>query len=73
MVLRKWKRLEANDSEIMMLHYWGGRMCNWGAMTPRLVESTNEFFTVRNRIAPFVRNSLLQFGEFDAFSNTTGP
>ena len=71
--LKKGKRLEGNDNEIKMLHYWGARGQNWGPDTPETLAKTIEFNDARINLAESVRNSLLTFGEFNSFSNVTGP
>ena len=63
----------ANTSELRMLHYWGSRTQNWGPDTAETISLTNVFQDVAIHIAPSVKTSLLSFGEFDAFSNKTGP
>ena len=63
----------ANVKELRMLHYWGARPQNWGPDTNKTLEITEPFPYVVMFIAPMVRRSLISFGEFDAFSNVTGP
>ena len=67
------KVLVANPEKLKLLHYWGGRLQNWGPDMPALFKSTVEFNDVRNTIAKRVRESLLAFNETDAFSCDTGP
>ena len=71
--LKTGDTIYANTSELRMLHYWGSRTQNWGPDTDETISLTNVFQDVAIHIAPSVRTSLLSFGEFDAFSNKTGP
>ena len=65
--------ITANNSEFRMLHYWGARLQNWGPDTNKTIEMTEEFNFVKDTIAPAIRRNLVEFGEYDAFSNVTGP
>ena len=69
----KGYKLEADGNDLKMLHYWGGRLSNWGPLTDDLLKETIEFFSCRDQIAPHIRDSLMSFGEDDAFNHTTGP
>ena len=71
--IRSGRRVEENGTKLKMLHYWGGRLQNWGPDTPDIIKRTVPFTEVREKLAPIIRQSLLVFGEFDAFSNSTGP
>ena len=70
---RLGKQLIANTAKLRMLHYWGGRLQEWGPDTPALYKFTVEFNDVRNTVGISVRRSLLAFNETDAFSFDTGP
>ena len=72
-MIRHGRRLESNDEEIRLLHYWGARLQNWGPDTPETRLKTIEFPVLRDTVAPLIRQSLLVFGELNAFSNSTGP
>ena len=65
--------IAANSTELRMLHYWGARKQNWGPDTNKTIEITDEYDFVRDHIASAIRNDLTEFGEYDAFSNVTGP
>ena len=68
--LLKGTSMDANADELRMLHYWGMR----GHQEPgKEAFKTTEMTVMREKWAEQIRNSLLAFGEFDAFSNTTGP
>ena len=69
----KGKIYEENGSVLKMLHYWGSRLQNWGPDTPEIIQRTVNFTEMRDKLAPIVGKSLLSFGEWDAFSNSTGP
>ena len=69
----KGKIYEENGSVLKMLHYWGSRLQNWGPDTPEIVNKTVPYTEMRDKLAPILRKSLLSFGEFEAFSNSTGP
>ncbi len=73
MRLLKGRRQEENGMTIKMLHYWGARHQNWGPDTEQTFLETEEFTDARDALAPVLRQSLLAFGEFDAFCNSTGP
>ncbi len=66
-------RITAEPDALRMLHYWGARHQNWGPDTPETLAETIEMNAMRNTWPEQVKNSLLTFGEFDAFSNETGP
>ncbi|KAK2140920.1 hypothetical protein LSH36_1205g00006 [Paralvinella palmiformis] len=65
--------LTANDNEMRMLHYWGARVQNWGPDTNRTLAITIPMHGMRDMWANQVRQSLLAFEEYDAFSSETGP
>ncbi|KAL3866388.1 hypothetical protein ACJMK2_043690 [Sinanodonta woodiana] len=60
-------------TELRMLHYWGSRTNITGLLKEEIKRKTVEFNLVRDTISKHVRESLLNFGEIDAFSNSTGP
>ena len=64
---------EINDGSLIMLHYWGSRLQNWGPDTESTMSITIEFNVMREIMAPIIRNSLLIFGETHAFNSTSGP
>ena len=63
----------ADTAKLKMLHYWGGRIQDWGPDTPKVIGMTVEFNDVRNTIAKSVRHSLMTFNDTAAFSKDTGP
>ena len=65
--------LHGDKHNLKLLHYWGARQQNWGPDTKQMLDSTVEFNDVRDTVAIAVRYSLLVFGEYQAFSNNTGP
>ena len=65
--------VNANDEQLRMLHYWGARVQNWGPDTNRTLAITTTMNGMRDKWANRVRDSLLAFGEYDAFSTRTGP
>ena len=67
------RRTVAPPPVLKMLHYWGARVQHWGPDTPDTLAITIEMTDMRNAWAEQVRNSLLVFGEFDAFNASTGP
>lgn len=67
------KRVVAPPDILKMLHYWGARVQDFGPDTPHTLGITQPMTAMRDAWAERVRNSLLVFGEFDAFSSTTGP
>ena len=58
---------------IKCLHYWGARLQNWGPDINKTLQQTESFLEVRDKLGPIIRDSLLSFGEENAFSNNTGP
>ncbi|XP_067650440.1 uncharacterized protein [Haliotis asinina] len=72
-VVKKGRRVPANPSQLRMLHYWGARMQKWGPDTEKILQMTEPFTDMVNDWVDRLRNSLLCFGENDAFSNNTGP
>ena len=71
--LLKGRTVHVKPTELRMLHYWGSRSQQWGPDTKAMLATTVEFNDVRETIAVGVRHSLLAFGDFEAFSNSTGP
>ena len=71
--IKNGRRQEGDDSEIRMLHFWGARGQDFGPDTPESLSKTIVFNLARLNLAPTVRKSLIAFGEYDAFSNSTGP
>ena len=71
--IRSGRVVEENGTKLKMLHYWGGRLQNLGPDTADVIKRTVPFTEVREKLAPIIRQSLLVFGEYDAFSNSTGP
>ena len=63
----------ADTAKLKMLHYWGGRIQDWGPDTTKVIGMTVEFNDVRNTIAKSVRHSLMVFNDTAAFSKETGP
>ena len=72
-LIRAGRVKEINDASIIMLHYWGSRLQNWGPDTESTISSTIEFNVMREIMAPIIRNSLMVFGETNAFNSTSGP
>ena len=72
-IIHEGKRVEVNDEELRMLHYWGARTQNWGPDTQETLDKTIVFNDMRKKMAPIIRKSLISFGEKEAFSNSTGP
>ena len=70
---RRIKTIHGNPDEILMLHYWGARLQDWGQDTPKSLRATEDFPIVRDKVAPNIRSSLIAFGEFEAFSTESGP
>ncbi|KAK3611077.1 hypothetical protein CHS0354_030034 [Potamilus streckersoni] len=66
-------KVKSNPTELRMLHYWGSREKLTGLLIEEIRRKTVEFNLVRYTISRHVRESLLSFGEIDAFSNSTGP
>ncbi len=60
-------------NKLKNLHYWGARLQDWGPDTNKTMRQTVEFNEMRDKLGPIIRNSLMMFGEKDAFSNNTGP
>ena len=65
--------INADNDALRMLHYWGARVQDWGPDTNCTLTITREMNTMRDKWGEKVRNSLLTFGEYGAFSNSTGP
>ena len=69
-----WGRNIVADSDMLrMAHYWGARTQNWGPDTPETISKTVEMNLARNSWAEKLRNSLLSWGETDAFATDSGP
>ena len=68
------RRLDAPPDQLRMLHYWGarGQRQDPGAAR-RIMSHTVEMTSMRDAWSQRVENSLVVFGELDAFSNNTGP
>lgn len=68
------RRVDAAPDQLRMLHYWGarGQQQDPGAAR-RIMSRTVEMTLMRDAWSQRVENSLLVFGELDAFSNDTGP
>ena len=71
--IRKGRVQEESGKTIKNLHYWGARLQDWGPDTNKTFRETESFTEVREIFGPIIRNSLLAFGENDAFSTNTGP
>ena len=71
--IKKGRVQEEGGKRIKCLHYWGARLQNWGPDTTKTFKETESFTEIRDKLGPIVRNSLLTFGEYDAFSRNTGP
>jgi hypothetical protein len=67
------KRVSATPGTLRMLHYWGARVQDFGPDTKRTLDITEPMTAMRDAWAEKVRDSLLVFGEFDAFNSSTGP
>ncbi|KAL3880081.1 hypothetical protein ACJMK2_032350 [Sinanodonta woodiana] len=66
--------LPSDPSELMMIHFWGQRLQN------KMINENNgelpktvDFNYVSYSFGSVIRQSLLSFGENDAFSNSSGP
>ncbi len=70
---RSGSRMVADSDMLRMAHYWGARTQNWGADTPETIKKTVEMNLVKNSWAEKLRNSLLSWGETDAFATASGP
>jgi hypothetical protein len=71
--LESGNRLKPRPDEMRMLHYWGGRGQNYGPDTPKILATTVPMTAMRDAWSHQLENSLIVFGERDAFSNETGP
>ena len=71
--IKHGKRLEADGEQIRLLHYWGSRINHFGPDTPEILVKTIEYTALRDSLSNTIRQSLIGFGELDAFSNSTGP
>ena len=68
------RRVDAAPDQLRMLHYWGARGQQQDPGAARMIMSrTVEMTLMRDAWSQRVENSLLVFGERDAFSNDTGP
>ncbi|XP_071108766.1 uncharacterized protein [Haliotis cracherodii] len=72
-VLRQMRVMSADPEELRMLHYWGSRLQNWGPDTDQMVNITIPYSDMADSWVGRMRNSLLAFGEEDAFSRNSGP
>jgi len=72
--LERGRRVDAEPDRLRMLHYWGarGQRQDPGAAR-RIMARTEEMTAMRDAWSQRVDNSLIVFGEQDAFSNDTGP
>ena len=69
----KYGRLiEALDDELRLLHFWGSRENSFGPDSPDLLNRTIKYPELRDKLSSAIRESLISFGESDAFSNCTG-
>ena len=68
------RRVDAAPDQLRMLHYWGarGQRQDPGAAR-RIMSRTVEMTSMRDVWSQRVENSLIVFGERDAFSSDTGP
>jgi len=68
------QRVDAPPDRLRMLHYWGARGQQQDPGAARMIMSrTVDMTMMRDAWSRRVENSLLVFGERDAFSNDTGP
>ncbi len=72
-VVLEGKAIKANPMDIRILHYWGARLQHWGPDTDKTFWSTIEYNQLATHIGPIIRQSLISYNEYDAFSNSTGP
>ncbi|ELT88661.1 hypothetical protein CAPTEDRAFT_220214 [Capitella teleta] len=72
-ILKGGRSVSARDSELRMLHYWGARTQDWGPDNAKTLAITQPMTRMVEKWASQVRNSLLAFGETDAFSRESGP
>jgi hypothetical protein len=66
-------RMLAQPAELRMLHYWGASRFERNDDRNRTLANTIEMLAMRDAWSKQIENSLIVFGEFDAFSNVTGP
>jgi len=72
--VERGRRVDAPPDQLRMLHYWGARGQQQDPGAARMIMSrTVEMTLMRDAWSQRVENSLLVFGERDAFSNSTGP
>jgi len=72
--LERGRRVDAPPDQLRMLHYWGARGQQQDPAAARMMMSrTVEMTLMRDAWSQRVENSLLVFGEWDSFSNDTGP
>ncbi|XP_046562236.1 uncharacterized protein LOC124271199 [Haliotis rubra] len=72
-VMSQMRRMPADPKELRMLHYWGSRLQNWGPDNDELLKITIPYNDMADTWVGRIRNSLLSFGEKDAFSHKSGP
>ena len=65
--IKKGRVQEEGGKCIKCLHYWGARLQNWGPDTNKTLRQTENFTEIRDKLGTIVRNSLLAFGEDDAY------
>ena len=72
--MERGRRVDSSPDELRMLHYWGtrGQQQDPGAAR-KMMSRTVEMTSMRDAWSQRIENSLLVFGERDAFSNVTGP
>lgn len=72
--LDRGRRLDAAADRLRMLHYWGARgQRDDPAAAMAMMQRTVEMTMMRDVWSQRVENSLLVFGEREAFSSDTGP
>jgi len=72
--VERGRRVDALPDQLRMLHYWGVRGQQQDPGAARMIMSrTVEMTAMRDAWSQLVENSLIVFGEQDAFSNHTGP
>ena len=72
--LERGRRGDAAANQLRMLHYWGARgQQKDPAAARKIMSRTVETTMMRDAWSRRVENSLLVFGELDAFSSDSGP
>lgn len=72
--LERGRRVDAAPDQLRMLHYWGARGQQRDPEAAEMMMSrTVKMTSMRDAWSLRVENSLIVFGERDAFSNDTGP